>query len=143
VFKHAHGGKFIASGGGWRSRCPCCDDKHGALSVTERDGWLLCHCFRCGAERSAILAAVGLRIADIGPPRTWPPSNDERRAWSRAQREAGWSAALGVAALESRVALIAARELYQTGGLEVEDGKRLALAVERLESAAVVLGGVR
>ncbi len=144
VFKAAHGGRFTPSGNGWRARCPCCDDGRGALSVTERDGWLLAHCFRCGAERSAILAAVGLRIADIGPPRTWPPSKDDRRAWSRARREAGWSAALDVAALESRVALIAARDVHYLGGLQSSgDLERLALAVSRLESAATLLGGAR
>lgn len=42
-------------------------------------------------------------------------------------------------ALESRIALECARDLYVTGGLEVEDGKRLATAYERLKRIAEVV----
>ncbi len=42
-------------------------------------------------------------------------------------------------ALESRIALECARDLYLTGGIEVEDGKRLATAYERLKRAAEVV----
>ena len=57
-----------------------------------------------------------------------------------------WSSppALSVLALESKVALFAARELHITGGLDIEDGKRLAVAVERIDHAAnVLVGGPR
>lgn len=42
-------------------------------------------------------------------------------------------------ALESRIVLECARDLYLTGGIEVEDGKRLATAYERLKRAAEVV----
>lgn len=42
-------------------------------------------------------------------------------------------------ALESRIALECARDLYLTGGIEVEDGKRLATAYERLKRIAEVV----
>jgi hypothetical protein len=42
-------------------------------------------------------------------------------------------------ALESRIALECARDLYLTGGIEVEDGKRLATAYARLKRIAEVV----
>lgn len=42
-------------------------------------------------------------------------------------------------ALESRIALECARDIYVTGGIEVEDGKRLATAYERLKRIAEVV----
>lgn len=42
-------------------------------------------------------------------------------------------------ALESRIALECARDLYLTGGIEVDDGKRLATAYERLKRIAEVV----
>lgn len=143
TFKAAHGGKFTPSGQAQRSDCPACKGKHGTLVVSESDGWLRVHCFRCAASREEILAAVGLKLSDVGPPRSWPESPEERRRARKAIREAGWAAALPVVALEARVALLAARELHANGRLDVDDGKRLALAVERLAGVAVVFVEVR
>jgi len=87
-----------------------------------------------------VLAAVGLRWADIMPPRSWPESPEERRRARRAVRESGWAAALSVLALESRIVLLAAREIWAIGGLgSAADGKRLALAVERIAAASATL----
>lgn len=128
----------MKSGNGWRARCPACDGRSRKLSIAESDCRVLVHCFG-GCEAVAVLDAVGLTWADIMPPRTWPASPDERRRARRAIREAGWAAALEVLHVESVVVLIAARELYFTGGIEVEDGKRLRLAVDRIGRAAAAL----
>lgn len=125
-------------GKGWRARCPSCGGKSRKLSVAESGGRVLVHCFG-GCKPIEVLEAVGLTWADIMPPRHWPESPEDRRKARRAVREAGWAAALSVVALEARVALLAARELHLTGGIAIEDGKRLALAVERLEAASAVL----
>lgn len=42
-------------------------------------------------------------------------------------------------ALEARIALDVARDVHVTGGCEIEDGRRLALAVKRLEKIASIL----
>lgn len=42
-------------------------------------------------------------------------------------------------ALEARIALDVARDVHTTGGCEIEDGRRLALAVKRLEKIARTL----
>lgn len=50
--------------GGWMARCPAHDDRNPSLSVTERDGKLLLRC-HAGCETPAILAALGLTMADL------------------------------------------------------------------------------
>jgi len=82
---------------------------------------------------------VGLTWADIMPPRHWPESPEERRRARQAIREAGWASALSVLALEAKVTLFAARELWAVGGLSAADGQRLRQAVERIDHAANVL----
>lgn len=127
------------AGNGWRARCPACDGRSRKLSIAESDGRVLVHCFG-GCAAADVLAAVGLRWADIMPPRTWPLSREEQRRASRAIREAGWSAALAVLALESKVVAIAARDIHLVGGLQSgADLDRLEQAVERIGSAATVL----
>lgn len=42
-------------------------------------------------------------------------------------------------AIEARIALDVARDLYLTGGIEVEDGKRLRTAYERLKRIAEIV----
>ncbi|HET9048694.1 MAG TPA: hypothetical protein VFN29_07030 [Chiayiivirga sp.] len=42
-------------------------------------------------------------------------------------------------ALEARITLDVARDIYATGGCDVEDGKRLATAYERLKRIAEVV----
>src|SRR5690606_6531649 len=127
---------------GWRARCPACGGKSRKVSVAEAGGRVLVHAF-CGCKPDEVLGAVGLNWADLFPPRTWPDSPDERRQQRRAMRESAWGAALSTVALEAHVALLAARELHCTGGLSVEDGQRLALAVSRLRDAACVLTEAR
>jgi hypothetical protein len=139
VFRAAHGGKFTRSGKGWRANCPCCDDRKAAMSATERDGWLHVHCFKCGAPRVDILRRVGLRLSDVGPPRTWPESPEDRRQARRAIREAGWSAALAILAREATVVTIAAADLIADKAIEWDDYVRLVAAGQRIDNAANVL----
>lgn len=140
TFKHAHGGRFTRSGNGYRTTCPLCPDgKPPTLAVGESDGWLRLHCFRCHGDRIGILAAVGLRLVDVGPPRSWPESPEERRRARRAMREAGWSAALRELAREATVIRIVANELVEWLVFGAEDNARLKLAVERIDAAAAVL----
>jgi len=86
-----------------------------------------------------VLAAVGLTWADIMPPRTWPESPEERRQARRALKEASWSAALEVLAVEAAVVGLAAPQIAAWQPLSVEDDRRLALAVDRIGRAAVAL----
>lgn len=126
------------SGKGWRARCPACGGRSRKVSVTEAEGRVLIYCFG-GCPAIEVLGAVGLGWPDVMPPRTWPDSPEEQRRQRRAIREVGWASALSVLSLESRVVLLAAREIEITGGIGWEDGKRLAVAVDRIGHAASVL----
>jgi hypothetical protein len=126
-------------GAGYRAKCPACDDKHSALSFRDADdNRLLIHCFR-GCEAADVLAAVRLSWADLQPARAWPPSLEEVRRDTKALREIAWAGALRTIALESTIALIAARELSDWAILSAEDTERLAVAVRRLQDAVPVL----
>lgn len=127
------------AGNGWRARCPACDGRSRKLSIAESDGRVLVHCFG-GCAAADVLAAVGLRWADIMPPRSWPESPEERRRVRRAVRESGWAAALAVLSLESKIIALAARDIHRLGGLQSSaDLARLNLAVERIGAASAAL----
>jgi len=123
---------------GWMACCPAHTDKNQSLSIAERDGKVLIHCF-AGCRTADVLEAVGLSWADIMPPRHWPATPEERRKANQAHRENGMVAAIEIVALEARVALLAARQLARWQYLEPEDDARLAQAVERIGGACVVL----
>src|SRR5438128_1256746 len=60
------------SGTGWSARCPAHDDRKASLSISEGDdgtALLKCH---AGCDTSAILAAVGLKLADLFPAKVGP-----------------------------------------------------------------------
>jgi hypothetical protein len=56
------------SGKGWSARCPAHDDRKASLSICEgEDGRALVKC-HANCDTSAVLAAVGLTLADLFPP---------------------------------------------------------------------------
>lgn len=60
------------AGNGWSARCPAHEDQRASLSVSEGDdGTALVKC-HAGCDTSAILAAVGLKLADLFPTRASP-----------------------------------------------------------------------
>lgn len=139
LFKVRHGGKFTRSGAGERTNCPACDDKKGALAVSERDGWLHLYCFKCHESRVAILAAVGLRLQDVGPPRTWPASIEDARRARQSIKACGWEAALSVLAKESVVLHLVAVQLASGLPLDRDDYQRFALACTRVSKSALIM----
>jgi hypothetical protein len=63
------------AGKGWSARCPAHEDGKASLSVSAGDdGTALVKC-HAGCDTSAILAAVGLKLADLFPPKTNPAPN--------------------------------------------------------------------
>lgn len=128
------------SGRGWRALCPGCGGKSKKLSVTEADnGAVLLHCFG-GCDALGIVEAVGLRLGDLFPVPLRPLTLEERRESKRRMREVAWWAALEMLATESVVVHLAAQEVFNGNPLNEADRNRLALACERVESAAMTLG---
>jgi hypothetical protein len=126
------------SGNGWRAYCPACGGRSRKLSVTVRDNRVLINCFACN-DAGAVLAAIGLTLTDLHPPRHWPQSPEERRNARRAIREAGLLSALEVLSMEGAVIEAAGRQLSGWQYLSVEDDARLSLAVERASHARIIL----
>jgi hypothetical protein len=50
--------------GGWTARCPAHSDENPSLSISEKDGRILLHCY-AGCETREILAALGLTERDL------------------------------------------------------------------------------
>ncbi|MFC5577524.1 hypothetical protein ACFPOA_05765 [Lysobacter niabensis] len=126
------------SGNGWRARCPVCSGTSRKLSIAESHGRILVHCF-AGCQGDEVLAAVGLRWADLHPPRQWPQSRDERDNARRAIRETGITSAVEVLALEAAIVEAAACQVQIWECLSAEDAARLNVAVERLANARSIL----
>lgn len=127
------------SGNNVRLPCPSCGGNSYKVSIAEGDDQrAIVHCFGCN-DTPAVLASVGLRLADLYPPRNWPESPQERQRARKAIQEAGWRSALEVLHLEACVVLSAARQLADWRVLSEEDDKRLAEAEQRIGSAKAVL----
>ena len=57
------------TGAGWTARCPAHDDRHASLSINVGDGGkVLLHC-HAGCTTETIVAKLGLKLADLFPPR--------------------------------------------------------------------------
>jgi len=84
------------SGSGWSARCPAHDDRRASLSVsTGDDGRVLLHC-HAGCDTAAIVAALGLGLADLFPAKpATPRANRRGRAYPSANK--------AVAALERQL----------------------------------------
>jgi putative DNA primase/helicase len=66
--------------GQWSARCPAHEDKGPSLSIRETpEGVLLLHCF-AGCEAADVVAAVGIDLADLFPPKTNGAPPLKRRA---------------------------------------------------------------
>jgi len=44
----------------WKACCPVHGDKNPSMSIAEKDGRVLCHCFACGANGLDVVEALGL-----------------------------------------------------------------------------------
>ena len=67
--------------GNWMTRCPAHDDRRASLSVTEKDGKVLVHCF-AGCTPEEVCRAAGLTLADLftdgEKSRKKPPRRDRK-----------------------------------------------------------------
>lgn len=130
--------KVRSQGKGWTARCPAHKDQGPSLSVTEVSDRVLVHCF-AGCTAGDVLAAVGLNWSDLFPPRQWVDGKEQRLQAQRSIREVSRDAALDLLALESKITLIAARQIAGGQALSAEDEDRLATAIERIDLAAHTL----
>jgi hypothetical protein len=108
----------------WVASCPAHDDRGPSLSIAERDGKLLLHCF-AGCEAEDVLGAVGLRWTDVLP---------ERMGESRPQPIPAMQV-LEAVTHEIMVAALLATELGYA-----QASQRLIEAGSRLNAALTLIG---
>ena len=108
----------------WVAKCPAHSDRGPSLSITERDGKLLFHCF-AGCEADDVLGAVGLSWTDVLP---------ERDGEARPQ------AIPALQVLEAVAFEITAAALLSTELGYAASSQRLIEAGSRLNAALTLLG---
>jgi hypothetical protein len=67
------------AGKGWSARCPAHDDQRASLSIAQGDdgtALIMCH---AGCDTSTILAAVGMKLAELFPAKTGPMPTRNRK----------------------------------------------------------------
>ncbi|MEC4747174.1 CHC2 zinc finger domain-containing protein [Methylomicrobium sp. Wu6] len=118
-------GRFVA-------RCPAHSDKSPSLTIAEKEGRVLLHCF-AGCEPADVLAAVGLTFADLYP---------ERPAYNKSPRSAQFNPydVLKCLTYEAAIVTLAAAQVSTGHELTAADAERVALAHERLRDAAKLMG---
>ncbi len=127
------------SGKGYRALCPNCGGKSRKLAIAQDvNGTLLLNCFSC-RDTPAILAAIGLALADLYPARIRDDTPQGRRAAQHSFKQTGWAAALGVLACEATVAEVATAMILRGDVLTAEDIERVRIASQRIHDAREVL----
>lgn len=113
--------------GQWSARCPAHADKGPSLSVRETpEGAVLLHCF-AGCTPGAVVAAMGMDLADLFPPRT--PSGNEPKRTPRLLTPAQ---ALELLDSEARLICVAGGNIVNSVVLTQADLQRVALACRRI-----------
>lgn len=110
----------------WAACCPAHEDRSPSLSVkVTDDGRTLLHCFG-GCSTDAVLAALGMEMADLFPDRL-----------GDLPRSRGFSAmdALRAVEAESLVVLMLAADVLDKKPVAEADYDRLALAISRITEA--------
>lgn len=111
--------------GRWIARCPAHEDRSPSLSIRDmEDGRTLLHCFG-GCEVEEIVAALGIKIDDLFPPRPIEHAKGERRPFPAAD-------VLRALADEAQLVAVAAANLGHGVELTQADRERLLVAGERI-----------
>jgi hypothetical protein len=119
--------------GRYVARCPAHNDRSPSLTVTERDGKVLFHCF-AGCEPADVLAAIGLTFSDLYP---------EKPIYAkRSGRAAAFNPydTLKCLSREAGIVALAARQVSTGHSLAPDDAERVELAFNRLRDAAELMG---
>ena len=119
--------KVKATGSGrWVACCPAHNDKSPSLSIRETDdGRVLIHCFG-GCDVESVMGAIGLELNDLFP--------DAPLQGSKKQRPYS-NDVLTCLLHEARIVELCANDMLNGAQLSNDDVARLALAVNRIESA--------
>ncbi|WP_367025475.1 DNA primase [Methylococcus sp. ANG] len=115
--------------GRWIARCPAHEDRTPSLSIKlADDGRILIHDFG-GCAIGDVLAAVGLEVKDLFPPRDPPPEGFAPR---QGIPEARARDLIELAAREATICAIVAGDVLEGRGTTAADCQRARQAVETI-----------
>lgn len=113
----------------WTACCPVHDDNDPSLSITVKDGKLLCYCFACGAKGLDVALTVGLSANSLFSDTL---SSDSRRQYERDR--------LMAEKASDELFLRLYKKAEQEGKyIQLSDKKRYKQAINRLESINAML----
>lgn len=113
----------------WTACCPVHDDNDPSLSITIKDGKLLCYCFACGAKGLDVALTVGLTANSLFSDTL---SSDSRRQYERDR--------LMAEKASDELFLRLYEKAEQEGKyIQLSDKKRYKQAINRLESINAML----
>lgn len=113
----------------WTACCPVHDDNDPSLSITVKDGKLLCYCFACGAKGLDVALTVGLSANSLFSDTL---SSDSRRQYERDR--------LLAEKASDELFLRLYKKAEQEGKyIQLSDKKRYKQAINRLESINAML----
>lgn len=119
--------------GRYVARCPAHADKNPTLSIRElTDGRVLVHCF-AGCSATEIVAAAGIDMSELFPPRDDAGGKPETRPFPAAD-------ALRCVGFEALVVVAAASAMVTGEPLAAVDRERLSLASARIQDALKACG---
>lgn len=116
----------------WQAQCPAHNDKIPSLAIKEVDGErILIHCFS-GCSVGDIVAAVGMELTDLFPPRSEGSQPLQRPFFPIDVQD--------VLGFELSVFVLGMTKAF-SGGLDKEDIDRMLLAAERLNGVLETVTG--
>lgn len=129
--------KSTARRNAWTCKCPAHEDRGPSLSVAETDdGRILLHCF-AGCDVVDVVAAVGLSIDDLFPPRQRAPGDLPMRRQLMPAPDA-------LRCLEAEAMIVCECAATVAAGSRLSDGDRARLiAASANITDALRLAGVR
>jgi hypothetical protein len=127
-------------GRGYVGICEAHPDKSASLSFAcGDDGRVLVHC-HAGCSASAVVASLGLTLADLFPERLPPATPEARRELRERAMAADIRAAAAAMAFEALVLRVACEQVRKGVALSDADAARLDQAIERIDGARIALG---
>ena len=104
----------------WTACCPVHGDKRPSMSIAEKDGRVLCHCFSCGANGLDVVEALGLPKSVLFE-KELPKGHIPKKLKEEVSID--------------RLVIKGANEMQKSGkSLSYNDFKRLRLAKSRIEA---------
>ena len=125
--------KVKKTGTGYLACCPAHDDKSPSMTMTERDGVVLIHCF-AGCSIDEIMGAIGVDASELFPPRESAGKGRKRAAFNAHD-------VLQALATELTIVQIHAGDVRRGKKISAEDRARFGVAVDRIETARRMCNG--